>query len=258
MNTENKQAVQVVFGFHAVEAALSRNPGQVLEIRVDQAKSGQRMDNVRALAMKTGIPIRLRDRQELNQLARQGNRPGNHQGVVALIDRADSSPGGTLEEVLSRQTEQSLILALDQIQDPHNLGACLRTAEGAGVEAVILPKDGTCRITPTVHKVSSGAAAHLNIFQVPNLVHALDKLQGNGFWVYGAVGEAADSLYECQYADKAVIVMGAEGKGLRRLTREKCDWLVHIPMSGSVSSLNVSVATGIFLFEVMRQRCQRN
>ncbi len=254
MNTENKQSVQVVFGFHAVEAALSRNPGQVLEIRVDQVKSGQRIDNVRALAMETGIPIRLRDRQELNQLARQGNRPGNHQGVVALIRRADSSPGGTLEEILSRQTEQSLILALDQIQDPHNLGACLRTAEGAGVDAVILPKDGACGINPTVRKVSSGAVEHLNIFQAPNLVHALDKLQGNGFWIYGAADQGADSLYQCEFADKAVIVMGAEGKGLRRLTREKCDWLVNIPMSGSVPSLNVSVATGIFLYEVNRQR----
>ena len=254
MNTENKQAVNVVFGFHAIEAMINRNPTRILEIQIDQEKSGQRMDTVRALAMKTGIPIRLQDRQELNQLTRQGNRPGNHQGVVALIRRVDSLSGITLEEIMSRQIEHSLILALDQIQDPHNLGACLRTAECAGVDAVILPKDGACRINPTVHKVSSGAVEHLNIFQVPNLVHALDKLQNNGFWVYGATDQGADSLYQCEYAGKVVIVMGAEGKGLRRLTREKCDYLVNIPMSGSVSSLNVSVATGIFLFEVIRQR----
>lgn len=254
MDTENQQAAHVVFGFHAVEAAIGRNQAQILELRIDQGKSGQRIDSIRALAMKTGVPVQLRDRQELNQLARQGNRPGNHQGVVALIRRIDSSAGTTFEEIMSRQTEHSLILALDQIQDPHNLGACLRTAEGAGVDAVILPRDGACRINPTVHKVSSGAVGHLNILQTPNLVHALDKLQASGFWVYGAVGEAANSLYQCNYADKAVIVMGAEGKGLRRLTREKCDWLVNIPMSGSVSSLNVSVATGIFLFEVVRQR----
>ncbi len=254
MHTEDKQDVHVVFGFHAVEAAIRRTPSQVLEIRVEREKSGQRIENIHALAMKIGVPIRLRDRRELSQLTRQGNQSGNHQGVVAFIRRVHSPAGVTLDEMMSRQAEQSLILALDQIQDPHNLGACLRTAECAGVDAVILPKDGACRINPTVHKVSSGAASHLNIFQAPNLVQALDKLQGNGFWVYGADEQGADSLYQCQYADKAVIVMGAEGKGLRRLTREKCDWLVNIPMAGSVSSLNVSVATGIFLFEVMRQR----
>ena len=257
MNTENKQAIHVVFGFHAVEAMINRNSDRILEVQVEQGKSGQRVDTVRALAMKTGVPIRLQGRQELNQLTRQGNRPGNHQGVVALIRRVDSLPGVTLEEILSRQTEHSLILALDQIQDPHNLGACLRTAECAGVDAVILPRDGACRINPTVHKVSSGAVEYLDIFQVPNLVHALDKLKNNGFWVYGTIGQGADSLYQCKYDGKVVIVMGAEGKGLRRLTREKCDYLVNIPMSGSVSSLNVSVATGVFLFEVIRQR-QRN
>ncbi len=254
MSAESKQAVHVVFGFHAVEAMIDRNPARILEIQTDPGKAGQRMDTLRALATKTGIPIRLQGRQELNQLTRQGNRPGNHQGVVALIRRVDSLPGVTLEEIMSRQSEQSLILALDQIQDPHNLGACLRTAECAGVDAVILPKDGSCRINPTVHKVSSGAALHLNIFQVPNLVHVLDKLQNNGFWIYGAADQGEDSLYQYEYAGKVVVVMGAEGKGLRRLTREKCDRLVNIPMSGSVSSLNVSVATGIFLFEVVRQR----
>ena len=144
---------------------------------------------------------------------------------------------------------------LDQIQDPHNLGACLRTAECAGVDAVILPRDGACRINQTVHKVSSGAVGHLDIFHVPNLVNTLDKLQNSGFWVYGATDKGAVSLNQCEYTGKVVVVMGAEGKGLRRLTREKCDYLVNIPMSGNVSSLNVSVATGIFLFEVIRQRC---
>ena len=255
MSVENKQAIDVVFGFHAVEGVIKRNPARILEIRIDRRKSAQRVDNIRALAMKNGVPVRSQDRQELNQLIDPGNRPGNHQGVVAFIRRVDSLPGITLEGIIAGQAEHSLILALDRIQDPHNLGACLRTAECAGVDAVILPRDGACGITPTVRKVSSGAVEHLNILQVSNLVDALDKSQNNGFWVYGADGQGSDSLYRCKYAGKVVIVMGAEGKGLRRLTREKCDYLVNIPMSGSVPSLNVSVATGIFLFEVMRQRC---
>ena len=180
MSAANKQAVNVVFGFHAVEAMINRNPAQILEIQIDQGKSGRRMDTVRALAMKTGIPIRLQGRQELNQLAGQDHHPGNHQGVVALVGRVDSPPDVTLEEIMSREVEQCLILALDQIQDPHNLGACLRTAECAGVDAVILLRDGACRINPTVHKVSSGAVGSLNIFHAPNLVHALDKLQNSG------------------------------------------------------------------------------
>ncbi len=255
MSAENRQTGNIVFGFHAVEAIINRNPAQILEIQIDRGKSGQRIDTVRALAMKSGIPIRLQGRQELNQLACQGNHPGNHQGVIALIGRVDTTPDRTLEEIIARQTEHSLILVLDQIQDPHNLGACLRTAECAGVDAVILPRDGACRINQTVHKVSSGAVGHLDIFHVPNLVNTLDKLQNSGFWVYGATDKGAVSLYQCEYTGKVVVVMGAEGKGLRRLTREKCDYLVNIPMSGNVSSLNVSVATGIFLFEVIRQRC---
>ncbi len=256
MNTRNKPTANVVFGFHAVESMLNRNPHRILEIHTDRGKSGQRMDNIRALAMKTGVPIRLRGRQELSQWIRPENHPGSHQGVVALIRRIDSAPAVTLEHLLSGQTGQRLVLALDQVQDPHNLGACLRTAECAGVDAVILPKNGACRITPTVRKVSSGAVEYLNILQAPNLAHALDKLQNSGFWVYGADGQAPESLYRYKYAGKVVVVMGAEGKGLRRLTREKCDYLVNIPVCGSVSSLNVSVATGIFLFEVVRQRRQ--
>jgi len=147
-----------------------------------------------------------------------------------------------------------LLLILDHIQDPHNLGACLRTAECAGVDAVILPRDGASPVNQTVRKVSSGAAEQVKIIYVTNLAQTLKTIQKHGFWIFGAEGPGSDELYECDMKGNTAIVMGAEGKGLRRLTKEYCDYLVNIPMRGTVSSLNVSVATGVFLFEAIRQR----
>ncbi len=147
-----------------------------------------------------------------------------------------------------------LVLLLDEVQDPHNLGACLRSADAAAVDAVVVPADNSVGLTPVVRKVASGAADSVPLFQVSNLKRAIAELQNAGLWVFGAAGEAEQSLYDLDLKGPVAIVMGAEGRGLRRLTRESCDGLFHIPMQGEVSSLNVSVAAGISLFEAVRQR----
>jgi 23S rRNA (guanosine2251-2'-O)-methyltransferase len=181
----------------------------------------------------------------------------NHQGVLAQCRAAAERTEGELPGLLASLSGPALLLVLDGIQDPHNLGACLRSADAAGAQAVILPKDNAAPITPVVRKVASGAAEVLPVFQVTNLARTLDELKDAGVWLIGAAGEAEQTLYDVDLRGPVALVLGAEGTGLRRLTREKCDHLARIPMAGTVESLNVSVATGIFLFEAVRQRGSR-
>jgi 23S rRNA (guanosine2251-2'-O)-methyltransferase len=162
-----------------------------------------------------------------------------------------------LEELLDRAEGPPLLLMLDGVTDPHNLGACLRTADAAGVQAVIIPKDKSASLNATVRKVACGAAEVIPLVAVTNLARTLEKLKKRGLWVVGTAGEAEQDVYDVDMTGPTVLVMGAEGKGMRRLTRELCDFLVRLPMSGSVSSLNVSVATGVCLFEAVRQRRSR-
>lgn len=207
------------------------------------------------LAQKHAIEVREVNRQELNDLFSDAQ----HQGVLALLRNSSKGVRQDLAEFVTQlqadEPDRSmLVLVLDEVQDPHNLGACLRSADAAGVDAVVIPADNAVGLTPVARKVASGAAESVALFQVTNLQRALTELQDAGLWIFGAVGEAPGSLYELDLKGSVAIVMGAEGKGLRRLTRERCDGLFNLPMKGEVSSLNVSVATGICLFEAVRQR----
>lgn len=242
-------------GLHSVKAALKSSASEIEHLLVQKGRRDTRLRDLRELARKHAIETQEVNRAELNELVTDVQ----HQGVVAVL-RATSS--GLRQDLLpfikERQAqggrEPMLILVLDEVQDPHNLGACLRSADAAGVDAVVTPADNSVGLTPVVRKVASGAAESVPLFQVTNLQRALSELQEAGIWIYGAAGEASQTLYEIDWKGSVAIIMGAEGRGLRRLTRERCDGLFKIPMRGTVSSLNVSVATGISLFEITRQR----
>ncbi len=242
----------VLFGIHAVLALLSQQPERALTLYLQRDRHDQKIQVITELAKTHRIKIELKTRAELDELAADGV----HQGVVAACVTPTAHTENDLETIISAAVKP-LLLVLDGIQDPHNLGACLRSADAAGVHAVIVPKDKSVAITPTVSKVASGAAETVPFIQVTNLARTLRWLKDQGVWVFGAAGEATETLYQADLTVPAALVLGAEGQGLRRLTREHCDMLLNIPMQGSVSSLNVSVATGIFLFEALRQRLKR-
>ncbi|MCL4112695.1 UNVERIFIED_CONTAM: hypothetical protein GTU68_052142 [Idotea baltica] len=217
---------------------------------IEAHESGKRLDEILELARAANIVVRYCDRRAMDVLAEEGA----HQGVLLEVSPSQPWNEAMLAEFLDRSENNSLILMLDGITDPHNLGACLRTADAAGVSAVIIPKDKSATLNATVRKVACGAAETIPLVVVTNLVRSLNKLQQRGFWAVGAAGEAESTLYQQDFTGSIVIVMGSEGSGMRRLTKENCDYLVNIPMQGSVSSLNVSVATGVCLFEAQRQR----
>lgn len=241
---------EIVFGLHAVQALLKSAPQRILELRVQKGRQDQRLQKVLQAAERNDIgPIAV-TRQKLDQLV--GDE--NHQGVVALCRPGETHDEAFLLRLLEGLTRPPFLLVLDTITDPHNLGACMRTAEAAGVDAVIAPKDKAVGLTATARKVACGAAEVLPFVPVTNLARTLKKLQEQGVWLIGAAGEASKSVYQADLRGPLALVMGAEGTGLRRLTREHCDGLINIPMAGEVSSLNVSVATGVCLFEAVRQR----
>jgi len=240
-----------VFGLHAVTSLLQRNPARVSLLLAMESRDDARMQQVLALAEKANVPIRRVSRQELDERV----SGVSHQGVVA--ETGGGAPGigeKDLPDFLDALQRPPFLLVLDGVQDPHNLGACLRSADAAGVDAVILPRDRSAPLSATVRKVACGAAETIPVIRVTNLARSLRSLKDRGIWIYGAAGEAASSLYETDLSGAVALVLGGEGKGLRRLTREHCDGLVSIPLAGSISSLNVSVATGVCLFEARRQR----
>mgnify|MGYP000191590383 CR=1 FL=1 len=238
-----------VFGIHAVEALLQRQPNRIEELYLQQGRKDQRMQTIQQHAEQLGIRCKMASRDELDQLAE-----GNHQGVLALAKPAQTLRERDLTELLEGLDHPPLLLILDGVTDPHNLGACLRTADAAGVDAVIAPKDNSATLNATVRKVACGAAEVIPFIQVTNLARTMKDIQERGIWISGTAGEAEQSVYDADLKGPVALVMGAEGKGMRRLTRENCDYLIKLPMAGSVSSLNVSVATGICLFEAVRQR----
>lgn len=240
----------VVFGFHAVTSAIRLRPHEVYDIWVDKSRVDQRAQLVLETARSRNIPIHHVGRSALDKMAESDR----HQGIVANCQISKGLSEHELIPFIENIDGPAFLLVLDGIQDPHNLGACLRSANAAGVDAVIMPKDRAVGLTATVRKVASGAAEVTPIFQVTNLVRCLKSLKDEGLWLIGLAGESDYSLYDSDLKGSIALVMGAEGKGLRRLTRETCDDLVHIPMSGQVESLNVSVATGICLYEVVRQK----
>jgi 23S rRNA (guanosine2251-2'-O)-methyltransferase len=233
-----------------VQALLKTAPQRVIEIFVLQGRNDQRLQKIMQAAQQQGIHCQAISRAKLDEMSGEEN----HQGVVANCTPGELHDETYLFALLAALTEPAFLLVLDGITDPHNLGACMRSAEAAGVHAVIVPKDNSVGLTPVVRKVACGAAEVMPLVSVTNLARTLSKLQDSGIWLFGAAGGASDSLYSAKLTGAIAILMGAEGDGLRRLTQETCDHLIHIPMAGTVSSLNVSVATGVCLFEAVRQR----
>jgi 23S rRNA (guanosine2251-2'-O)-methyltransferase len=240
---------RVVFGFHAVLARLRADPGSVLEIFLDEARNDARGKDLVAAAERAGVRVLRVPTKRLDGF--YGG--GRHQGVVARVEV--KSVADNLDEVLEG-VAHPLLLVLDGVTDPHNLGACLRVANAAGAHAVVAPKDRSAGITPAVSKVASGAAESTPYLMVTNLARTLAELKERNIWVVGADERAEKTLYEADLPGSIAWVLGAEGEGMRRLTRESCDVLARIPMSGDVKSLNVSVSAGICLFESVRRRRQ--
>lgn len=239
-----------IYGLHAVRAMLQRTPQRVRQIWFQEGRDDQRLSNLRASGRQAGIDCQVLPRSKLDALIPDAR----HQGVVAEVDAAPLAGERDLVKALEGMKEAPFLLVLDRVQDPHNLGACLRSADAAGVHGVIIPKDHSVGLTPVVCKVACGAVEAVQVYTVANLARALERLKEAGVWIYGAAQEASDPLYGSNLTGPIALVLGGEGKGLRRLTQERCDGLLSIPMAGSVESLNVSVATGVMLFEARRQR----
>ncbi|WNO08151.1 23S rRNA (guanosine(2251)-2'-O)-methyltransferase RlmB [Teredinibacter sp. KSP-S5-2] len=240
------------YGIHAIQSLLKSAPKKIVELYLAEGRQDQRMQKVVTAAQKQGIPIKLVDKKTLDSMS-----DGKHQGVFAYVMPGKKLDEAALYEMVQTLDSEPLILVLDGVTDPHNLGACMRSADASGVDAVVVPKDNSASLNDVARKVACGAAETVPLIPVTNLARSLKKLQELGLWVYGAAGEAEQTIYDATLSGPRVIVMGAEGDGMRRLTRETCDELIKIPMQGSVSSLNVSVATGVVLFEVLRQRLNR-
>ncbi|MCU7960012.1 MAG: 23S rRNA (guanosine(2251)-2'-O)-methyltransferase RlmB [gamma proteobacterium symbiont of Bathyaustriella thionipta] len=242
---------QLVSGLHSVRTLLSQNPEEIQQVWLDKKRRDKRMQAIEQRCLSAGIRPQRVSHAELDQLLPHTN----HQGVIARSTASKSWTEDGLQALLA-DIDTPLLLALDGVQDPHNLGAVLRTADAAGVHAVIAPKDNAAGLTATVQKISSGASLTVPYIQVTNLARSIKKLQQQGLWVVGTAGEADQTLYETDLQGPLLIVMGGEQNGLRRLVRENCDHLVRLPMLGKVESLNVSVASGVVLYEAVRQRQQ--
>lgn len=238
----------IIYGLHAVHGVLKHQAGTITGLYYDKKRQDRRLLELLTLAAQQQVNCIPSSKDELNQLCDNEN----HQGIAAQAAEQTRHPA--LEDLLDALQEPAFLLILDGITDPHNLGACLRTADAAGVHAVIYPKDKSAGINATVRKVACGAAEVIPAYAVTNLARCLEQLRQRGIWITGTAGEAEQYIYEMDLTGPIALVMGAEGKGMRRLTREHCDHLARIPMAGSVSSLNVSVATGVCLFEAVRQR----
>jgi 23S rRNA (guanosine2251-2'-O)-methyltransferase len=243
---------RLIYGFHAVISRLRQKAAAVKEIYVDPSRNDRRARDLARIAQERGVRILMVDGARLDGMTQHAR----HQGVAARVDAA--APARDLEEVLGALNEPALLLILDGITDPHNLGACLRVADGMGVHAVIAPKDRAAGITPIVEKVASGAAETVPFIAVTNLARAMRELKERNIWLIGADQAASRDLYSLKLDGPLAWVLGAEGEGMRRLTRENCDELACIPMAGTVESLNVSVAAGICLAETGRQRRPRS
>jgi 23S rRNA (guanosine2251-2'-O)-methyltransferase len=239
-----------LFGIHAINTVLKRDPKRVHRILILKGRNDERMHSLFETAMSHKIQVEQVSKRELEELV----EGGVHQGVVAFCKPIPTRTEKYLEQLLDNLDEPAFLLVLDGVTDPHNLGACLRTADAAGVHAVIAPKDKSAPLNATASKVACGAAEVVPYVLVTNLARTLKSLQQRGVWTTGTAGETDLDVYKANLTGPMALIMGAEGQGMRRLTREHCDQLVKIPMAGEVSSLNVSVATGICLFEAVRQR----
>jgi len=240
---------QTIYGIHAVEAVLKSTPERITNVWLDRQRKDAKLQSIQERLFEVGVRAEYVDKKTLEKLSNNGN----HQGVLLSVRLPQEHSEEELKRAVKDNEGNAFYLVLDQVTDPHNLGACLRTALAAGVQGVIVPKDNACRLNATVCKVASGAAEVLPVYRVTNLVRMLKWLKTEGVWLTGAAGEATKDVFDAELTGSVAVVMGAEGKGLRKLTQEQCDQLVKIPMSDKVESLNVSVATGVILYEVVRQ-----
>ena len=240
---------QLIYGLHAVQSLLKRHPERVLELQLTERRDDPRMRAIEALAREHGTKVVRVDAQALQKALGDVSHQGLAAEILPLPPWSEDDLVGALA-----QASSPLILALDGVQDPHNLGACLRTADACGAMAVVVPKDRAAHLTPAVRKVAAGAAESVPLVTVTNLVRTLKLLKEASLWVTGADADAPRTAAEVDFTGGTVLVMGAEGAGLRQLTRQTCDYMVRLPQLGSVESLNVSVASGMLLYEVVRQR----
>ncbi|MCB1760759.1 MAG: 23S rRNA (guanosine(2251)-2'-O)-methyltransferase RlmB [Gammaproteobacteria bacterium] len=251
MSAAGQGVSHLIAGLHSVRTALKHSSASVSELWVEARRRDQRIRELTSMAERAGIPVHQAERETLAKLLPEVN----HQGVVARTLLPVSRDEASLHQLLAQLDHPPLLLVLDGVQDPHNLGACLRTADAAGVDAVVAPKDRSVGLTPVACKVASGAAEQVPFVQVTNLARTLKRLQQeHGIWLVGTSGDAQESLYHADLKGPLALIMGGEEKGLRRLTWEVCDFLVRLPMAGTVESLNVSVACGVALYEAVRQR----
>lgn len=241
---------EFIFGFHAVTAILEKTPERVLQLFTQEGRDDKRLQSLIQLAKKQHIPQQVLSKIQLDKKTENSK----HHGVVIEVKSLPHKDEKYLLSLIHNLRKPAFLLLLDEIQDPHNLGACLRSANAAGVDAVIIPQHRSVGMTPTARKIASGAAETTPVIMVTNLASTLRKLKEAGIWVYGLEGTAKQSLYTTDLKGSLALVLGAEGKGLRHLTQTLCDRLLAIPMQGTVESLNVSVAAGVCLFEVFRQR----
>jgi len=241
---------QVIYGINSVFAAINHSPERIVTLWVDQSRRDSRITELIDTAQHQNVTVTLASREEIDRHA--GNN--KHQGIAALCSLPSAMSEKAFLRMLEDLNEPAFLLILDQVKDPHNLGACLRTAEAAGVHAVITPKDNSAGLTPTVCKVASGAASRIPLVEVTNLSRFIKHLQEAGVWIMGTSGEGEETIYQSDLKGPLAIVLGAEGSGLRRLTKTRCDKMLRIPMADPAESLNVSVAAGVILFEAVRQR----
>lgn len=241
-----------IFGLHAVQAALAYSPKKINQAWIDNTRQDKRLTQLIEELTFLGVLPEKVERKKLDKLA----DGGQHQGIVIAVELPAERTEAELKTFVEQLTETAFFLILDNVQDPHNLGACLRTADATQVHGVIITKDNATGITPTVCKVASGAAETVPVYVVTNLARTLRWLKQQNIWIIGAAGETNQTLYQTDLTLPVALVVGAEGKGLRRLTKEECDSLISIPMLGTVESLNLSVATGVLLYETVRQRLQ--
>jgi len=239
-----------IFGFHSIESLLNTNPESVLRVFIQNGRKDVRVNDLNETLFNLNIPISDLNKNDLDRIA----KGEVHQGVISEVILPPLLTEDALLNSIENLKVKPLILILDSIQDPRNLGACLRSANAAGVSHVIINKDGSAPINALVHKTSAGAINSLQIFHVINLSRTIKLIQEKGIWVIGLDGDSSSKIYDVNLTDPTAIVMGTEGKGIRQLIKKTCDQLVTIPMSGNIESLNVSVATGIALFESKRQR----
>lgn len=240
-----------IFGLHAVKQALENAPETILNAWIQESIQSETVSTIHGLLNKLGVSIQIVPRATLAKMVKNQN----HQGVILDVRKAAKKTEHDLDDVLEQnQGGKPLYLILDSVQDPHNLGACIRTADAAGVTAVIIPNDRAASINETVRKVASGAVENVTVISVVNLVRAIKKIKEAGVWVVGTAGEAKQSIYELDLKVPTAIVMGGEGKGMRDSVQKECDYVASLPIQGQVESLNVSVAAGVVLYEVIRQR----